>query len=187
MQHIYRSISGWATYAPFYAWASQQVPLVGARCVECGVAYGQGVSSLAVELLNRGCTDARIDLVDTGDPSTALRNLEPVRGVIGSFHNMNSWEAASLYEPGSLDLVYIDANHSKEAVLRDIAAWRTRLKPGAILAGHDFAAYPGLGGVIDAVIESFSKFHVDRGEKFSDGLYYASWWTRIGENGQEID
>jgi len=50
-----------------------------------------------------------------------------------------SVEAAKEVEDGSLDFVYIDADHTLEAVLRDIEAWHPKLKPDGILAGHDFS------------------------------------------------
>lgn len=49
-----------------------------------------------------------------------------------------SVEAASIFADGTFDLVYIDANHGYADVLADIAAWRSKVKPGGIFAGHDF-------------------------------------------------
>jgi hypothetical protein len=65
-----------------------------------------------------------------------------------------SLEAAAWLEPASLDFVFIDADHSYEAVKADIAAWRTRLRPGGWLTGHDYdpAKFPG---VVAAVDEAF--------------------------------
>lgn len=39
---------------------------------------------------------------------------------------------------GSLDIVYIDGAHSRVAFVEDVAAWRPKLRPGGVLAGHDF-------------------------------------------------
>jgi len=49
-----------------------------------------------------------------------------------------SVEAAKQVEDGSLDLVYIDANHSYEGCLSDIQAWLPKIKPGGVLSGHDY-------------------------------------------------
>ncbi len=46
-------------------------------------------------------------------------------------------DAAKLL-PGPVGFVYIDANHDLESVRADIAAWWEVLRPGGILAGHDF-------------------------------------------------
>jgi len=49
-----------------------------------------------------------------------------------------SVEAAKDFEDGSLDAVYIDAEHDEESVREDIRAWRPKIKRGGILSGHDF-------------------------------------------------
>ncbi len=37
-----------------------------------------------------------------------------------------------------LDFVYLDANHSKEAVKSDIQIWWPKIRAGGILSGHDY-------------------------------------------------
>ena len=54
---------------------------------------------------------------------------------------MTSDMAAAWFEDESLDMVFIDADHSYEAVKRDIQTWEKKLKPGGILSGHDY--WPG--------------------------------------------
>jgi|GEM_PF-1665900 len=65
--------------------------------------------------------------------------------------------ASSQYQDESLDVVYLDATHSYEQVLADICAWYPKVKPGGIIAGHDFAfEHPvSCTGVIPAVLEFF--------------------------------
>ena len=55
--------------------------------------------------------------------------------------------AANLFPDRSLDFVYIDANHTYEAVLDDIALWYPKVKSGGILAGHDYIKLPYEEGV----------------------------------------
>jgi hypothetical protein len=65
-----------------------------------------------------------------------------------------SHDAAVRVPDASLDLAYIDANHSYDAVCRDLQLWFPKVKPGKILAGHDYQ--PGSRecmGVIPAVDE----------------------------------
>lgn len=66
----------------------------------------------------------------------------------------SSADAASWLRDSLVDLVFIDADHSYDAVTFDIAAWRTRLRPGGWLTGHDYDAsrFPG---VVRAVDEAF--------------------------------
>jgi predicted O-methyltransferase YrrM len=55
-------------------------------------------------------------------------------------HRMTSIDAARLYQDQSLDLVFIDADHSFDAVCKDIEIWLPKVKPGGILAGDDFGS-----------------------------------------------
>ena len=46
-------------------------------------------------------------------------------------------DAANQVEDGTLDFVFVDADHSSEAVRADILAWMPKLKPGGRMIGHD--------------------------------------------------
>ena len=45
--------------------------------------------------------------------------------------------ACNEVEDGSLDFVFIDADHGYEGCLRDIQAWEGKVKEGGIVFGHD--------------------------------------------------
>jgi predicted O-methyltransferase YrrM len=47
-------------------------------------------------------------------------------------------DIASAFDNKSLDFVYIDAEHTYEAVKADLPAWWAKIKHGGILAGHDY-------------------------------------------------
>jgi len=67
---------------------------------------------------------------------------------------METSEAAShLFEPSSVDFIFIDADHSYEAVKKDIEAWLPKVKADGVLCGHDY--YPYKYGVKRAVDEVF--------------------------------
>ena len=53
-------------------------------------------------------------------------------------HRSDSLRAAASFEDQSLDMVYIDADHSYEAVLADLIAYGPKLKPDGVICGHDF-------------------------------------------------
>lgn len=55
-----------------------------------------------------------------------------------------SRDASSSFEDASLDFVYLDAQHHYGAVVEDISLWFPKVKPGGIIAGHDY-----LDGMID--------------------------------------
>lgn len=68
-----------------------------------------------------------------------------------------SLQAATACQPASLDLVYLDANHSYESVHEDIEAWLPAVKPGGWGAGHDYnkAAFPGVVLAVDELVLQF--------------------------------
>lgn len=49
-----------------------------------------------------------------------------------------SVEAASNFEDGELDFIYVDGNHSLLHVIQDLVAWVPKVKRQGIVAGHDF-------------------------------------------------
>lgn len=66
----------------------------------------------------------------------------------------DSVEAAKSVEDGSLDFVFIDADHSYEGCSADIAAWAPKVRIGGMVAGHDYnKKWPG---VLKAVDEAFT-------------------------------
>lgn len=66
----------------------------------------------------------------------ALRDtLSPGRVVL---HANLSLGAAATFAPASVDFVYLDADHRREAVERDLAAWWPTLTPDGALLGHDY-------------------------------------------------
>lgn len=66
--------------------------------------------------------------------------------------------AAQQIPDDSLDFVFVDADHSYEAVLKDITAWRSKVKPGGWLGGHDYNRK--FQGVVNAVDFTFGKRNV---------------------------
>jgi len=72
-----------------------------------------------------------------------------------------SHSASELFEDQSLDLVYIDADHSYSGCYSDIKAWFPKVKPGGLICGHDYldANIPVIGefGVKSAVKIFFKK------------------------------
>ncbi len=66
-----------------------------------------------------------------------------------------SLEAAKQVTDGSLDFVFIDAQHDYDSVRADIAAWRGKVRAGGLLCGHDYV--PKFPGVIRAVDEAVGR------------------------------
>lgn len=66
----------------------------------------------------------------------------------------DSAEMALQVKDGALAFCFIDAAHDYESVKRDISAWKPKLKPGAILAGHD-AEYEGVKTAVKELLPNF--------------------------------
>ena len=60
---------------------------------------------------------------------------------------MSSVDASFLYEPNSLDFVFIDASHDVNSVKADLASWMVRVKENGVIAGDDIRS----SGVSEAV------------------------------------
>lgn len=54
-----------------------------------------------------------------------------------------SVEISEQFKDESLDFVYLDANHTFEHVVADIAAWSKKVRVGGIIAGHDYIKRKG--------------------------------------------
>jgi hypothetical protein len=66
----------------------------------------------------------------------------------------SSEEGSARISPYSLDMVYLDARHDYASVKQDLALWYPLIRPGGILAGHDYrdGEFPeGAFGVKSAV------------------------------------
>src|SRR6185436_14587326 len=77
-----------------------------------------------------------------------------------SVWRMTSLEAAERIPHHSIDFVYIDARHDYAAVMEDLGAWFDKVRPGGIIAGHDYldGHFPaGVFGVKSAVDTFFSE------------------------------
>lgn len=80
---------------------------------------------------------------------------------------MTSHEAfARVQQP--LDFVFIDAKHTYENLYTDIFLWKTKVKKGGIIAGHDYD-HPSYPGIKKAVHAHFNKVNTE------DGYV---WWVR---------
>jgi hypothetical protein len=66
-------------------------------------------------------------------------------------------EALPLIPDNSLDFVYIDGRHEFDFVIQDIIGWSAKVRPGGIVAGHDYYNFYQ-GGIILAV-DAYTRAH----------------------------
>ena len=69
-------------------------------------------------------------------------------------------EAVNKFENESCDVVFIDMEHTYEAVKNDINIWLKKVKSGGYMAGHDYV--DGWPGVVKAVNEAFGEENIIR-------------------------
>lgn len=153
MQHIYENITGWFSFPEFYRSMIERVEK--ALFVEVGVFEGRSLSFLVVEVINSG-KPIEVVGVDAfpweGLEEKFKKNMEPLAGHFKYIKGESS-EVAAQFEDQSIDMVFIDGNHTYEFVKRDILAYLPKMKPGSVMAGHDHNdQHPG---VIQAVHEIF--------------------------------
>lgn len=66
------------------------------------------------------------------------------------------------------DLVFIDAEHSYQALANDLAGWSEILQPGGVMACHDYGVFPG-------VTRAIREFTSDKFQRLGRTL---AWWRK---------
>lgn len=94
---------------------------------------------------------SRFEHVTCVDPFLAVEGQPLGRGIVEGmfdarlygFRNvvkvvMASGPAAHFFEAGRFDMVYIDADHTEEAVINQIADYLPKIRKGGYIGGHDY-------------------------------------------------
>lgn len=66
----------------------------------------------------------------------------------------NSAAMAAHVDDASLDFIFIDADHSTEGLLADLAAWRPKVRDGGVVLGHDID-WPSVEAAVKHVFGSY--------------------------------
>jgi hypothetical protein len=74
---------------------------------------------------------------EDGLHALTARRLAPF-GERSRIWRTTSVEASREVLPASADFVYIDALHDHDSALEDVGHWFDRVRPGGIIAGHDY-------------------------------------------------
>lgn len=81
-----------------------------------------------------------------------------------------SVDAVELFEDNTLDFVYIDANHNLMNVIQDIYIWEKKVRPGGIVAGHDYCKR----------VENGYQVHVMEAVQAYTQAYHIAPWFVLG-------
>ncbi len=155
---------------------AKSLPL-GSTIVEIGSYLGASTCFLAAGARSRGNKVYAVDTwtnigMSEGARDTYeefLRNTEPLREWIVPLRGLST-EVGEKFD-GRIDLLFIDGNHSYEAVRADLEVWLLKVKDGGIVVFHD---YNWAEGVQRSVRELIVPIQVEGGRRI-DSIY----WTRI--------
>jgi hypothetical protein len=160
----YQEIAGWFDYPNSFQFLVDTIP-DGGTFVECGAWLGQSsayLCDIAKDRINVFIVDSwqgsanevathhklaqETDIYQIFLDNMGERKFTPIRKL--------SHEAVLDFADESCDVVYIDMEHTYDAVSKDIDMWLPKVKVGGYLAGHDYnpGSWPG---VVQAVNEKF--------------------------------
>lgn len=161
----------WFSYSTLYSEMVKLYPS-GSHFLEIGCWKGKSSAYMAVEILNSE-KNIRFDCIDIWETSdfyktklkdqlypefdfnlfeTFCNNTRKVSHVI-NIVRLDSISASKAYQNNSIDFIFIDADHSYDAVKSDLKNWLPKIKDGGIIAGHDYGYDP----VNKAVSDLFGK------------------------------
>lgn len=151
----WRDIHGWFDYEDLYRRLVSEIP-DGGSFVEVGCWMGRSIAAFHSFAKEAGKT-VHISVVDSfeGEPSSSDQatileahggnvrkafdaNIDALKVWPIVICNLESTEGAGEFDDDSQDAVFIDAAHDQQSVENDIGAWLPKVKPGGILAGHDY-------------------------------------------------
>ena len=75
-----------------------------------------------------------------------------------------------------LSFVYIDGNHCFDYVMRDLIEWSKIVRPGGIVAGHDYYDFAHAGVV--AAVDAYTAAHGITEWHLTDEREPSFWWVR---------
>lgn len=146
--------------------------------VEIGTFWGRSIAHLSTMLkqLNKKTSIYAIDPYNEWTPNFIPCNVPTYQMNVRNFKHigvedvnlipMLSAHAARHFNDDSIDFVYIDGNHTQEAVQCDLTLYYPKVRRGGIIAGHDYTdAYPGVKEAVDA------KFGFENIKTYKNGVW----------------
>jgi len=102
-------------------------------------------------------------------------------GARSTIWRMTGAEAAPMILHHSLDFVYLDARHDFDSLSEDLTTWFDRVRPGGLIAGHDYVDGTFADGVF-GVRSAVDAFFSERGLRVNSTLMdrpYLSWFVAL--------
>lgn len=189
INHNYTSLEGWFNMEKQYLELLDNVP-EGGVFVELGAYKGKSTSFIVTEInnQNRNIKFHTIDTFEGDSGSNDVLEIEAYQKVNVSkmFEEFNkntehlkehfnvivgkSDESSKLFEDNSVDVIFIDAGHSYDAVIQDIKSWLPKIKDGGIMSGHDYNSWTGVNTAVNEIFDKVDKIDND------------CWFVKINKN-----
>lgn len=127
----------------------EKVAREGMRCADIGVAKGTSTAAMAFKAKEYNGMVYSVDDYEVWKKFSDQWNQTKCTDIfwgnmkyLGLDKNVtliekNSEEGSKLFEDEFFDIVFIDANHAYEEVVKDIKTWHPKVRKGGILCGHD--------------------------------------------------
>lgn len=178
VKHFYRDIQGWFDFHDVYLLAldtfEEESKDINSRVIfaEIGSWKGRSAAFMTTELVNRGMEGVSFFCLDTwqgvSGEATNPENpfqffMDAMKPVANRFVPIvgNCQESVKTFDDKTVSFAFIDADHGYDAVKRDIMDWLPKIKPGGILAGHDYTDpnFPGVRQAVDELLPEFTIFN----------------------------
>jgi len=189
INHNYISLEGWFNMENQYLELLDNVP-EGGVFVELGAYKGKSTSFIVTEInnQNRNIQFHTIDTFEGDSGSNDEEEIEAYRKVnvskmfdefsentkhLKEHFNVivgKSDESSKFFEDNSVDVIFIDAGHSYDAVIRDIKSWLPKIKDGGIMSGHDYINWSGVNTAVNEIFDKVDKIDNE------------CWFVKINKN-----
>lgn len=154
----YHDIQGWCNFDEFYGeiidgMKDKEV------FVEVGTWLGRSLASFLTQMQakNKKLKVYGVDLFGQSLDEKGLQEIVDEHGgsILEHFNfNMDSLgfankfativcdsaNASKRFEDGTVDVMFLDANHDENPAYNDIASWYPKMKHGGLMCGHDYSA-----------------------------------------------
>jgi predicted O-methyltransferase YrrM len=178
IDHYYHSLEGWFNMETQYLELLDATP-EGGTFVELGCYKGKSTSFIGVEIHKRK-RDINFFAIDSFQGATNSTdaneikayegiseieesytyNVSPIGNKIKTIVSLTD-KAAQYFNDEEIDVLFVDAGHSRDAVKADIEAWLPKMKPNGIMAGHDYTAWEGVNKAVTEVFGTPHKLEND--------------------------
>ena len=148
------------------------VELVNHNKLKIGAEVGVASGDTTFRLLSHCNTLEVLYAVDDFRPMVGgWRNRNTRKEFMAQYHKLKvkdrlhliegiSWEVAASIPDGSLDFVFIDADHDFNSVRNDLNAWVPKVKKGGFVTGHDLH-FAGVRQALAYMNIQYNKANID--------------------------